>query len=269
MVLMDEITDKSLFREIDKIGFPESVRMILVLNPKLSNRHDLNLPSSFLHVILTTPYRSTIAITSLTRFIAKCQGLVIPEGEIGSDVEGTKPIFFDVGQDETKMEEALKHRHKRMGDISIILYNDSILGSVRRCIQLSGWPIKDQARFYGWEAEKVVVVTCGFDIMEPITRARTHLAVILTENDFAANDLYYSKTKEHFQQAAEARLVEMVELHGVANIPNNTKARTKRAVRDNFVPPISDPFHSVPDYPDYPAALSSLQHMDSNQLMVT
>ena len=92
----------------------------------------------------------------------------------------------------------------------------------------------------------MVVVTCGFGIMEPITRARTHLAVILTENDFAANDLYYSKTKEHFQQAAEARLVEMVELHGVANIANNTKARTKRAVRDNFVPPISDPFHFVP-----------------------
>ena len=93
----------------------------------------------------------------------------------------------------------------------------------------------------------MVVVTCGFDIMEPITRARTLLAVILnTENDFATNDLYYSKAKEHFQQAAEARSVKILELHSVANIANNTKAQTKRAVRDNFVPPTSDQFGSVP-----------------------
>ena len=85
---------------------PLSVRMILVLNP-MTFKSPLTLPPSFLHVTLTTPYRSTIAITRLARFIAKCKGLNFPEGDFGSDVEGIKPIFFDVGEDERKMEEAL------------------------------------------------------------------------------------------------------------------------------------------------------------------
>merc|ERR1711994_874395 len=98
--------------------------MILILNPKESSEENpLTLPPSFLHVTLTTPYRSTIAITSLARFIAKCKGLVVPEGDFGSDVEGTKPIFFDVGKDEKKMEEALEHCHKHLGDDATILYD--------------------------------------------------------------------------------------------------------------------------------------------------
>merc|ERR1719209_1955982 len=96
--------------------------MILVLNPDAS-KSTLTLPPSFLHVTLTTPYRSTIAITSLARFIAKCKGLVVPEGDFGSDVEGIKPIFFDVGNDERKMEEALKHCRMHLGDNATIIYD--------------------------------------------------------------------------------------------------------------------------------------------------
>merc|ERR1719264_597975 len=93
--------------------------MILVLNPRTSDEIPLALPPSFLHVTLTTPYRSTIAITRLARFIAKCEGLVVPEGDFGSDVEGTKPIVFDVGKDERKMEEALEECHKQLGDNNV------------------------------------------------------------------------------------------------------------------------------------------------------
>merc|ERR1719331_1511399 len=95
--------------------------MILVLNPApfdgslRESKSPLTLPPSFLHVTLTTPYRSTIAITRLARFIAKCKGLVVPEGDFGSDVEGTKPIFFDVGKNQRKMEEALEHCRKHLG----------------------------------------------------------------------------------------------------------------------------------------------------------
>merc|ERR1712001_515286 len=105
--------------------------MILVLNP-ISYGSPLTLPPSFLHVTLTTPYRSTIAITSLARFIAKCKGLVVPEGDFGSDVEGTKPIFFDVGLDERMMEEALEHCHKHLGDKVTILYNYQIPDSIEK-----------------------------------------------------------------------------------------------------------------------------------------
>ena len=89
-------------------SIPDSVRMILILNPK-DSKSPLTLPPSLLHVTLTTPYRSTIAITSLARFIAKCKGWLVDEGDFGSDVEGNKPIFFDIGKDERKMEEALEH----------------------------------------------------------------------------------------------------------------------------------------------------------------
>ena len=95
------------------------------MNPKASiyDYIPLTLPPSFLHVTLTTPYRSTIAITSLACFIAKCNNLVLPEGDFGSDVQGPKPIFFDVGNDERKMEEALRHCHKHLGDNATILYD--------------------------------------------------------------------------------------------------------------------------------------------------
>merc|ERR1719278_1803715 len=100
--------------------------MILVLNPKAVPRNDpLTLPPSFIRVTLRTPYRSTIAITRLGRFIAKCRGLVVPEGDFGSDVEGTKPIFFDVGKDERKMEEALEECHKQLGDNATVLYDSN------------------------------------------------------------------------------------------------------------------------------------------------
>merc|ERR550532_3859217 len=104
--------------------------MILVLNPapNLAYQEGFHtLPPSFLHVTLTTPYRSTISITSLARFIAKCMGLVVPEGDFGSDVEGTKPIFFDVGWNPREMEKALAYCRKHLGDNATILYNHGIL----------------------------------------------------------------------------------------------------------------------------------------------
>ena len=55
--------------------------------------------------------------------------------------------------------------------------------------------------FFGWEDSRVVVVTGGGQIMELITRAKTHLAVILVGG---------YETKEHFLQAADRGLVEMV-----------------------------------------------------------
>merc|ERR1719264_2363287 len=99
--------------------------MILVLNPATSDGSPLTLPPSFLHVTLTTPYRSTIAITRLARFIAKEEGLVVPEGDFGSDVEGTKPIVFDVGKEERKLEETLDEYHKQLGDNATVLYEYS------------------------------------------------------------------------------------------------------------------------------------------------
>ena len=57
-----------------------------------------------------------IAITSPARFITKCRGEVVPEGDLGGDVEGKKPIVFDVGKDEVKLRETLKRSRDLLGN---------------------------------------------------------------------------------------------------------------------------------------------------------
>ena len=68
------------------------------------------------------------------------------------------------------------------------------------------WECFRETGFYGWEAEKVVAVTGGFNIMEPITRGKTHIAVILVKDDVGC----YAEAKKYFQQAADLGLVEKV-----------------------------------------------------------
>ena len=64
--------------------------------------------------------------------------------------------------------------------------------------------------FYGWEAERVVAMTSGgFCLLEMITRARIHLAVVLVD---CGLDNLYERTMEQFQHAAAKGLVEFVSL---------------------------------------------------------
>ena len=62
------------------------------------------------------------------------------------------------------------------------------------------WECYKSSRYYGWEAERVVVVTHGGgSIMEMITRAKTHLTAIIVEG-------YYAGTRGFFLRAAEQGL---------------------------------------------------------------
>ena len=73
VMLVDEITNKEMLRGLDEESIPSNVRMVMVRNPRTSDHSPLTLPPSFINVTLTTPYRSTIAITNFARFIAKCK----------------------------------------------------------------------------------------------------------------------------------------------------------------------------------------------------
>ena len=165
---------------------------------------------------MTTPYRSTIAITRLARFIAKCKGLVVPEGDFGSDVEGTKPIFFDVGMDERKMEEALGECHKHLGNNATVLYDyvsNRENSNRENWMKAAGaaWDCYFAGNFHGWEDERVVMVGDGGGfLMEQITRAKTKLYFWLVDHGYGS---YYSEAKGYFQQAAEEGLVEIVKLN--------------------------------------------------------
>ena len=102
--------------------------MILIMNPMSRHKATYGDPITaplphFAHVTLTTPYRSTIAITKLARFITECEEVAVPDEDYGSDVQGIKPIFFDTGSDERKIKEALEYCHKCFGDDVTILYD--------------------------------------------------------------------------------------------------------------------------------------------------
>merc|ERR1712018_720368 len=135
IIFSDELLN-SLADHAERI--PEWVKLILILNPRNSSRLPTGLPESFLHINLATPYRSTKAITSLARFLAKCEGQVFPEGEFGSDVEGKKPIVFDVGMDEVKLREALQRGRDLFGNDATLLYDSYLPSSMIEICKSNG-----------------------------------------------------------------------------------------------------------------------------------
>ena len=71
----------------------------------------------------------------------------MPEGDFGSDVEGIKPILFDVGKGERKMEEALDYCRKELADKGLILYDLKVPPQINKTISDGGitvdfWIIK-------------------------------------------------------------------------------------------------------------------------------
>ena len=78
--------------------------------------------------------------------------------------------------------------------------------------QKGPWDCYAAADFFGWEAERVVAVIGGNDvkaIIETLSRAKTHLAIILVQgNGSEENEHWYRRYHNFFQQAANVGLVE-------------------------------------------------------------
>ena len=220
VILLDEIINpgrwlNSLVNYAKKI--PQCVKLILIVNPALSSYLPTTLPECFLHINLATPYRSTIAITNLARFIAKCEGKDVPEGEFGSDVEGKKPIVFDVGKDDVKLSEALQRSHNMFGNDATLLYQTFLPSSMKEICKSNGkekggpWACYDAYDFYGWESNNVVAITTGgLNTLEMATRAKTKLIMILAEPEKEDRKVKYAKYQKHFQAAADKGLVELL-----------------------------------------------------------
>ena len=61
----------------------------------------------------------------------------------------------------------------------------------------------------GWEAARVVVVTCGtIGVLEMITRAKTHLNLILAKPERENAIKYYEVWQNNLAEAADEGLVE-------------------------------------------------------------
>ena len=213
MIVVDEIQNIDVLRKLGEQEFPASVRLVLILNPKKFYTGPLLLPSSIHHVTLSTPYRSTVAITSLAHFIAKCNDIDIPEGDLGTDVQGIKPILYDVGKDESKMVKVIELCFKGFGRNFTVLHDIVIPPSIENITE-GPWETFSVFNFFGCEAERVVAVTSGDLTMEQITRAKLELVIVLVDpaEDARAGYGYgsgYAKIRNLFQQAAALGLVEI------------------------------------------------------------
>ena len=191
------------------------------MNPKTSTVAT-KLPASFLCITLTVPYRSTKSITRFARFMAKFHRLQVPEGEYGSDVEGFKPILFDVGNDDDKMKIAIFQCQEIFKNNAVVLVKStewswyrSRKGEMeRRCPQ---WEYSSQYSYYGWEADNVILLQhaardsdyLNYD-MEMITRAKQRLAVILIWGRFnTPENVQHHLNNDHLYQAAKEGLIEV------------------------------------------------------------
>merc|ERR1712233_203330 len=101
---------------------------------------------------------------------------------MGSDVEGTMPIVFDIGKDKRKMEEGLEECHKQLGNNATVLYDvdydydyDYDYGFNREQIEKwmkaagANWDCYHVSNFIGWEAENVITAAAGGFLLEEIT----------------------------------------------------------------------------------------------------
>ena len=71
------------------------------------------------------------------------------------------------------------------------------------------WECYDVDNFFGWEAERVVVVTTGFDILEEATRAKTELILILAEPEKEDYKEWCQRTQVMIKAAEDKGLVDL------------------------------------------------------------
>ena len=203
------------FSNLDNISGTNSIRLILVLNPRFSTTMDefydefngpkallvkqkckcdaarkskaldppqqrsifQDLPEeSFQRVSLQTSYRSTKSIIKLARHLSKCLKITFAtqnsdsdSDELGSDLEGTKPMFFDTGRCDPsdfqssilRLRYALDRAEKELGSEATILYNISGYAELQKMVKMTSrkeggpWQCYKAAEFYGCEADKV------------------------------------------------------------------------------------------------------------------
>ena len=113
---------------------------------------------------------------------------------------------------------------KILGDKVTILHDNDISSENLKTVQGmttsqtggeegSQWKCYNADNFYGWEADKVVAVSTGLSILEIITRARTHLYVVMVDSKLEQTRLRYNWVcTRGFQKAVQEGLVQSINL---------------------------------------------------------
>ena len=107
------------------------------------------------------------------------------------------------------MQAALKHCRDNLGANLTILFEHGLpTDSFEAIVEVQGkssgepWDCFEASRYFGWEAERIVAVTDETALLEMVTRAKTHLAIILVDG----ND--YQDTRKWCKEARRRGLIE-------------------------------------------------------------
>ena len=111
---------------------------------------------------------------------------------------------------------ALQRSREQLGDNATLLFDPLLPSSMVQICESHGkekggpWECYDAANFYGWEAEKVVAVTTGWNILEKATRAKTEL-ILITEltGRRRRQSVYYKNIQEKIEAASDVGLVDV------------------------------------------------------------
>ena len=125
---------------------------------------------------------------------------------------------------------ALQKSREQLGDDATLLYDPFLPSSMKEICESHGkekggpWECYHAQNFYGWEAERVVVVTTGLGfILEMATRAKTELILILaTEGSF----------QENIKRAANEGLVDFKVIEKERKTENTNENLEDTATRD-------------------------------------
>ena len=116
-----------------------------------------------------------------------------------------------------------------MGDDATLLYDDALPPSTREICESHGkkkggpWEFYHADNFFGWEAERVVVVTAGFSFLEMATRAKRELILILFN--------WEVQVKKYIKAAANSGLVDLEVVE--KRIENTSNTATEDVHSDN------------------------------------
>ena len=113
------------------------------------------------------------------------------------------------------MKKSLQSR-ERMGDEATLLYDMDLSFSMKEICESHGkekggpWECYHAVNFYGWEAERVVVVTTGLPIfLEMATRAKRELILIIAESEREDLKKFYHKIQVVIKTAEDDGLVDL------------------------------------------------------------
>ena len=163
---------------------PHNIHLIMAFNPWMLLPVKLPAEEICLQFQGNIRYRNTRKIIKFCNFISKMCGLIMPEDEAASDVDGESVGWLDLGEitshDEIRSALARVARFMGPGDTTFLC--DGGLDALHPVItayedKTGEWNAMFTGDYRGHETDRVVYLGSGED-MEAISRARVRLCVV-------------------------------------------------------------------------------------------